>query len=75
MTSHITQLCVGRSWRSYGLGANLLHHAMRSLAHSRTNAITLTVTEANRPAVGLYHRSGFFIRHRFDAMAYDKPGN
>ncbi len=71
--AHITQLCVGRSWRSYGLGATLLHHAMRSLAHSRTNAITLTVTEANQPAVGLYHRSGFFIRHRFDAMAYDKP--
>ena len=70
--AHITQLCVGRSWRSHGLGATLLHHAMRNLARSRTNAITLTVTEANQPAVELYHRSGFFVRHRFDAMVYDK---
>jgi ribosomal protein S18 acetylase RimI-like enzyme len=71
--AHITQLCVSRDWRGHNLGATLLHHAMRHLTRSEANAITLTVTEANHPAVELYRRSGFFIRHRFDAMVYDKP--
>jgi ribosomal protein S18 acetylase RimI-like enzyme len=70
---HITQLCVSPSWRGKGLGAFLLRHAMHHLPHPRTNAITLTVTEANSPAVELYLRLGFFIRHRFDAMVFDKP--
>lgn len=71
--AHITQLCVLPSWRGHGLGKTLLHHAMRHLTPTNTNAITLTVTEANQPAVDLYQRSGFFVRHRFNAMVYDKP--
>ena len=35
--------------------------------------LTLTVTEANHQAVKLYKDSGFFVRHRFDAMVLDKP--
>jgi ribosomal protein S18 acetylase RimI-like enzyme len=73
--AHITQLCVARTWRGHRLGATLLHHAMRHLIHSQTNAITLTVTEANHPAVDLYRRSGFFVRQRFDAMVYNKPSS
>ncbi len=71
--AHITQLCVARAWRGHRLGAALLHHATQYLRHSKTNAITLTVTEANHAAVDLYRRSGFFIRQRFDAMVYSKP--
>jgi ribosomal protein S18 acetylase RimI-like enzyme len=71
--AHITQLCIARTWRGRELGATLLHHAIRHLTHSGANAITLTVTAANEAAVELYHRSGFFVRHRFDAMVYDKP--
>ncbi|WP_263368310.1 GNAT family N-acetyltransferase [Edaphobacter bradus] len=73
--AHITQLCVASAWRGHRLGAALLHHAMNHLTRSSTSAITLTVTEVNRPAVELYLRSGFFIRQRFDAMVYDKPGS
>jgi ribosomal protein S18 acetylase RimI-like enzyme len=70
--AHITQLCVARAWRGHRLGAALLHHATLHLRHTNTNAITLTVTEANHSAVELYRRSGFFIRQRFDAMVYNK---
>jgi ribosomal protein S18 acetylase RimI-like enzyme len=70
--AHITQLCVSPSRRGHGLGRLLLQHCTHHLAQSNFAAITLTVTEANHPAVKLYHDSGFFIRHRFDAMVLDK---
>jgi ribosomal protein S18 acetylase RimI-like enzyme len=70
--AHITQLCVSPSRRGDGLGRLLLQHCTNHLAQSNFAAITLTVTEANHPAVKLYHDSGFFIRHRFDAMVLDK---
>jgi ribosomal protein S18 acetylase RimI-like enzyme len=70
--AHITQLCVAPSHRGKGLGQTLLGHAMRSLARAGTSAITLTVTEANTPAVTLYQNAGFQIRHRFDAMVLER---
>jgi ribosomal protein S18 acetylase RimI-like enzyme len=70
--AHITQLCVAPSHRGKGLGRTLLGHAMRSLAHAGTSAITLTVTEANGPAVALYQNTGFHVRHRFDAMVLER---
>jgi ribosomal protein S18 acetylase RimI-like enzyme len=42
------------------------------LASSGFAAITLTVTEANYQAVKLYQDSGFFTRHRFDAMVLNR---
>jgi ribosomal protein S18 acetylase RimI-like enzyme len=70
--AHITQLCVAPDRRGDGLGRLLLRHCMDHLAQSGFAAITLTVTEANHQAVKLYQDSGFFIRHRFDAMVLDK---
>jgi Acetyltransferases len=66
--AHITQLCIARGWRGHHLGKMLLQHCMAQLAQSRFKAITLTVTEANHPAVRLYEELGFFRRHRFEAM-------
>ncbi len=73
--AHITQLCVAQSRRGEGLGRRLLLHAMEQLARSGFAAITLTVTEANRPAVKLYQELGFVTRHRFDAMVLDKEAH
>jgi ribosomal protein S18 acetylase RimI-like enzyme len=70
--AHITQLCVATAHRGQGLGLALLEHCIQHLTRSRFAAITLTVTEANHQAVKLYQDSGFFIRHRFDAMVLDK---
>jgi ribosomal protein S18 acetylase RimI-like enzyme len=70
--AHITQLCIARNWRGHHLGKILLQHCMSDLAQSRFKAITLTVTEANHPAVKLYEDLGFFTRHRFEAMVLTK---
>jgi ribosomal protein S18 acetylase RimI-like enzyme len=70
--SHITQLCVSTAYRRQRLGIALLDHCIAHLTRARFGAITLTVTEANDKAVKLYQDSGFFIRHRFDAMVLDK---
>src|SRR5258707_2650297 len=70
--AHITQLCVATAHRGQGLGLALLDHCIHHLTRSRFAAITLTVTEANHQAVKLYQDSGFFARHRFDAMVLDK---
>jgi len=70
--AHITQLCVAKNWRGHHLGRALLKHCMGHLAQSGFTSITLTVTEANRPAVSLYESLGFSTRHRFEAMVLDK---
>ena len=70
--AHITQLCVATSHRGQHLGLKLLEHCIHHLTRSRFAAITLTVTEANHQAVKLYQDSGFFTRHRFDAMVLEK---
>jgi len=70
--AHITQLCVSTAHRGQGLGLALLEHCIHHLSRSRFAAITLTDTEANHQAVKLYRDSGFFVRHRFDAMVLDK---
>jgi len=70
--AHITQLCVATAYRRQRLGIVLLEHCIAHLSRAGFAAITLTVTEANHQAVKLYQDSGFFIRHRFDAMVLDK---
>jgi len=69
--AHITQLCVAPAFRGRGLGRVLLQRSAEALLAAGFEAITLTVTEANDQAVRLYERSGFTLRHRFDAMALD----
>ena len=70
--AHITQLCVATAFRGKHLGLTLLDHCISHLTRTGFAAITLTVTEANHQAVKLYQESGFFPRHRFDAMVLDK---
>jgi ribosomal protein S18 acetylase RimI-like enzyme len=69
--AHITQLCIAPAFRGRGLGRLLLGRSAKTLLAAGFEAITLTVTEANDQAVRLYERSGFSLRHRFDAMALD----
>ncbi|MGD0799373.1 MAG: GNAT family N-acetyltransferase [Acidobacteriaceae bacterium] len=69
--AHITQLCVAKQRRGTGLGRVLLAQAAQRLRQGGFEAISLTVTEANEPAVKLYERFGFSLRHRFDAMVLD----
>lgn len=70
-TAHVTQLCVSPARRGQGLGRLLMRQSAESLARAGFDAMTLTVTEANAPALALYGSLGFTVRHRFDAMVMD----
>jgi ribosomal protein S18 acetylase RimI-like enzyme len=68
---HVTQICVAPPYRGKGLGRLLMQECARSLAQRGFQLLTLTVTAANRNAVGLYEALGFRGTHRFDAMVWD----
>lgn len=72
-SGHITQLCVHPSIRRQGLARMLLtlsaHHFFRLGAAE----ISLTVTQANSEAIGLYRSEGYLVAHAFDAAVWDRP--
>ena len=71
-TAHIPQLCISPRRRARGLGKLLLRHASTELARAGLRTITLTVTEANAPALLLYERLGFTTRHPFHANIWQR---
>jgi ribosomal protein S18 acetylase RimI-like enzyme len=71
-TGHITQLCIDPALRGLGLGHLLLQHCAHFNAQRGVTHLSLTVTEANIPALRLYEELGFSTLHRFDAMVWDK---
>src|SRR6185312_12529019 len=70
-TGHVTQVCVLPEYRGFGLGKALLAASARNLAQRRFSALSLTVTEANKPAVELYKRLGFETKRVFDAFVWE----
>jgi ribosomal protein S18 acetylase RimI-like enzyme len=69
--NHITQLCVSPSLRSHGLGQVLLDQCAVESEKRGVKCLSLTVTEANTPALHLYERNGFTTLHRFEAMVWN----
>lgn len=70
-TGHVTQVCVLPECRGLGLGKALLAATARSLHQRKFSALSLTVTEANSPAVELYARLGFETKRVFDAFVWE----
>jgi ribosomal protein S18 acetylase RimI-like enzyme len=68
---HITQICVAPSHRGVGLGYELLRQSLEGLCKADCRVATLTVTAANREAVGLYERMGFETIRRFRAFVWE----
>jgi len=68
---HITQVCLAPDVRGRRLGEALLGTAYAAWQRRRFTALTLTVTEANAPAVELYRRLGFRVTHVFDAFVWE----
>jgi ribosomal protein S18 acetylase RimI-like enzyme len=68
---HVTQLCISPDYRGRGLAELLMRHCISMLDSAGVVAVTLTVTEANREAMRLYHRLGFSTRQSFDAMVFE----
>ena len=70
-TGHVTQICVLPEHRGHGLGKALLAATARNLTQRKFAGLSLTVTEANAPAVELYERLGFTRRRVFDAFVWE----
>lgn len=70
-TGHVTQICVLPEHRGFGLGKALLSATVQNLSQRKFSALSLTVTEANTPAVDLYARLGFEKKRVFDAFVWE----
>lgn len=70
-TGHVTQICVLPEFRRLRLGKVLLAATVRNLVQRKFAALSLTVTEANTPAVELYRRLGFETKRVFDAFVWE----
>jgi len=68
---HVTQVCVLPEYRSHGIGETLLAATANNLRDRRFSLLSLTVTEANRRAVELYHHMGFDTKRVFDAFVWE----
>jgi ribosomal protein S18 acetylase RimI-like enzyme len=68
---HVTQVCVLPEYRGYGLGKALIASSVKNLTQRKFSGLSLTVTEANSPAVELYKRLGFETRRVFDAFVWE----
>lgn len=71
--AHVTQVCVAPRYRGRGLARALFQRAIASLRGRGFSALSLTVTEANRPALELYRRMGFTTLREFDAYVWERP--
>lgn len=69
---HITQICIAPHLRGRQLGSLMLQTAMAGLSRRGFRAITLTVTQANAPAMKLYAENGFTERLGFDAEVWQR---
>ena len=68
---HVTQVCLLPEYRHLGIGENLVLSTMNALRTRQFNFLSLTVTEMNDRAVGLYKRLGFTETSVFDAFVWE----
>ena len=50
----------------------MLRHCLAELGRQELLTASLTVTESNRQAMGLYEHYGFHARQRFEAWVWDR---
>ena len=74
LSGHITQLCVSSAWRQRGLARILLSVAAYKFLRLGAGEISLTVTQANQPAIDLYQSEGYRCAHAFDANVWQRRG-
>ena len=71
-SGHITQLCVHPEFRRRGLARMMLTLAASCFLRQGVTEISLTVTEANTEAIGLYRAEGYDCTHSFDATVWQR---
>jgi ribosomal protein S18 acetylase RimI-like enzyme len=68
---HVTQVCLQPEHRGRSLGKALMMYCCRNLKRRNFSELTLTVTQANTPAVDLYKHLGFETKRVFDAFVWE----
>ena len=68
---HVTQVCILPEYRHMGIGESLIACTANSLRNRNFSLLSLTVTEMNEKAVGLYKRLGFNETSAFDAFVWE----
>jgi len=68
---HVTQVCLVPEYRRLGIGEKLIACTWNSLRNRNFTSLSLTVTEANHRAVGLYRQLGFAQTRVFDAFVWE----
>jgi ribosomal protein S18 acetylase RimI-like enzyme len=71
-TAHIPQVAVPPPFQGCGLGTFLMESAFQDVSRQGYQEISLTVTDANARAVGLYERLGFKTFREFGAFVYQR---
>lgn len=71
-SGHITQLCISPTYRRRGLARMLLNAAAAEFRRLGMSEVSLTVTQANTGAIGLYLHEGYECRHTFDAGVWER---
>lgn len=71
-SGHITQLCVHPGFRRNGIARMLLSLASFHFIRMGASEISLTVTEANAEAIGLYVADGYDCAYTFDAAVWQR---
>ena len=68
---HVTQVCILPEYRSRRIGESLMAATESNLRKRNFALLSLTVTEANARAVGLYRRLHFDLKKVFDAFVWE----
>jgi len=68
---HITQVCVSKAVRRWGVGYELIRRSLESLARHGCHKVSLTVTAGNTEAIALYERMGFRKTRNFFAYVWE----
>jgi ribosomal protein S18 acetylase RimI-like enzyme len=68
---HITQICLARDARAHGLGYEMMRQSLLLMRLHGCRDATLTVTSANRAAIDLYRRMGFYPLRSFPAFVWE----
>lgn len=69
-TSHIPQIAVAAEFQGAGLGSAMMEKSFQELIVQGYEEVTLTVTDLNAHAVGLYERLGFETFREFGAFVW-----
>lgn len=65
-SGHIEILAINSAYRKKGLAKKLIDFAIQDLTQKGAQKINVGVHYDNKPALNLYHKSGFFIDRKFD---------